>query len=124
MACQAFLLTLLGNARDWFRKLPPKSINSFDGLAKMFLTQFLAGRVRRKPAGSLMSLHQGLNESLKDYLMRFNQKKLAIESPTDEFVYCSLFQGIQKDGPLMADLAWKPPLNLHEFMDKAEEFIN
>jgi hypothetical protein len=57
VACQAFPLTLSGNARDWLRKLPPKSINDFDGLGKVFLTQFLVGRVRRKPAGSLMSLH-------------------------------------------------------------------
>jgi hypothetical protein len=68
VACQAFPLTLLGNAQDWFKKLPPKSISDFDGLRKMSLTHFLAGRVRRKPFGSLMSLHQGPNVSLKDYL--------------------------------------------------------
>jgi hypothetical protein len=90
----------------------------------MFLTQFMARIVRRKSARSLMSLHQGRNESLEDYLMRFNQEKLATESPIEEFIYCAQFQGIRKDGPLMADLARKPPQNLHEFMDRAEEFIN
>jgi hypothetical protein len=38
VACQAFPLTLSGNAQEWFRKLPPKYINDFDGLRKMFLT--------------------------------------------------------------------------------------
>lgn len=71
-----------------------------------------------------MSIRQVPNESLKDYLMRFNQEKLATESRTDEFVYCALFQGIRKDGPLMADLARKPSQNLQEFMDRAKEFIN
>jgi hypothetical protein len=60
--------------RAWnlLRKLPPKSINDFDGLGKMLLTQFLPRRVRRKPSGSLMSLYQDPDESLKDYFMRFN----------------------------------------------------
>jgi hypothetical protein len=56
-AHMAFPLTLSGNARDWFRKLPPNSIRHFDDLGRMFLTQFMAGRVRRKPSGPLMSLH-------------------------------------------------------------------
>jgi hypothetical protein len=57
VACRAFPLTLSGNARDWFRKLPPNSIRHFDDLGRMFLTLFMAGRVRRKPSRSLMSLH-------------------------------------------------------------------
>lgn len=88
------------------------------------MTQFMDGIVRKKPAGSLMSLHQGLDESLKYFLMRFNQEKLDTENPTEEFMYCALFQGIKKDGPLTADLARKPPHNLHGFVERAKEFIN
>jgi hypothetical protein len=69
VACRAFPLTLSGNARDLFRKLPLKSINDFDALSKTFPTQYLAGRIRRKPA---RSLKRGPNESLKDYIVRFN----------------------------------------------------
>jgi len=94
VACQAFPLTLLGNARDWFRKLPPNSICHFKDLERIFLTQFMAGRVRRKPSGSLMSLHQGPEESLKYFFMRFNQAQLEAETATDNFIYRALFQGI------------------------------
>jgi len=124
VACRAFPLTLLGNARDWFRKLPLNSINDFDQLSKMFLMQFMAGRVRRKPSGSLMSLHQGPEKSLKDFFMRFNQARLDAESATDDFIYGALFQGIRKDGALMADIARKPPRNLDGFMSKAKKYIN
>ncbi len=71
-----------------------------------------------------MSLHQGLDELLKDYFRRFNIEKLGTESATDDFIYGALYQGIRKDGPLMVDLARKPPQDLHGFVDKAEEFIN
>jgi hypothetical protein len=124
VACRAFPLTLSGNARDWFRKLPPNSICHFDDLRRMFLTQFMAGRVRRKPSESLMSLHQGPEESLKDFFMRLNQARLKAETATDDFIYGALFQGIWKDGALMADIAWKPPQNLDGFMSKAEKYIN
>jgi hypothetical protein len=108
VACRAFPLTLSGNARDWFRKIMPNFIRHFDDLGRMFLTQFMAGRVRRKPSGSLMSLHQRPEESLKDFFMRFNQARLEPEIATDDFIYGALFQGIWKDGALVADIARKP----------------
>jgi hypothetical protein len=39
----------LGNARDWLMNLLPRSIDNFDTLGQKFLTQFMSGRVRRKP---------------------------------------------------------------------------
>jgi hypothetical protein len=57
----------------------------------MFLTPFMAGRVRRKLSGSLMSLNQGLEESLKDFFMSFNQDRLGAESATNDFIYGALF---------------------------------
>jgi hypothetical protein len=124
VAYRAFPLTLSGNAQEWSRRLPPKSIRNFDEFRKMFLTQFMAGIVRRKLARTLMSIQQGRDESLKEFLQRFNQARLTTESPTEEFVPSALYQGIKKDRPLMADLARKPTSYLHEFMERADEFIN
>jgi hypothetical protein len=114
IACRAFPLTLSGNAPDWFRKLSLKSIRDFDAFGKIFLTQFLVGRKRRNPAGCLMSLHQGPDESLEDYIIRFNQEKLATENLSKEFIFAALYQGIRKDGPLMAKLARKLSYSLME----------
>jgi hypothetical protein len=47
--------------------------------------------VRKKPIWSLMSLRQGPEESLKSFLIRFNQERLATEDTIEEFVYCALF---------------------------------
>jgi hypothetical protein len=84
----------------------------------------VSGRIRRKTRGYLLSVRQGPNESLKDYLWRFNQEKLGMESAPDDFIYGSIFQGLKKDGPLMADLALKPPKDLHTFMVKVDRYIN
>jgi len=79
LACRAFPFTLFKNARDWFKKLPPKSIDSFDALGRKFLIQFLTGRIRNKPYSHLLTLGQHDNESLKDFIMRFNQVKLSMD---------------------------------------------
>jgi hypothetical protein len=95
-----------------------------DTLGKKFLAQFMSGRTKRKPQGYLFSERQGPNESLKDYLWRFNQEKLDTESATDDFIYGAIFQGLKKDGPLMVDLVLKPPKDLHTFMIKVDRYIN
>jgi hypothetical protein len=84
----------------------------------------MAGRIRKKPSSHLLTLRQHDDESLKDFIMRFNQVKLYVDSPTDEIVYFSLYQGIQTNGPLMAELACRQPKILLEFMDKVKELIN
>ncbi|QHN78128.1 uncharacterized protein DS421_19g658710 [Arachis hypogaea] len=38
--CKAFLTTLTKTAIKWFNSLPPRSIISFDDLAKKFLARF------------------------------------------------------------------------------------
>jgi hypothetical protein len=75
VACRAFPLTLSGNARDWFRKLPSNSVDQFKELSKTFLTKFLAFRTRKKPSGYLLRLHQKSNESLKEFMARFNERR-------------------------------------------------
>jgi hypothetical protein len=69
-------------------------------------------------------MRQGPNESLRDYLWRFNQEKLETESAPDDFIYSAIFKGLKKDGPLMAELALKPPKDLHAFMIKVDRYIN
>jgi hypothetical protein len=84
----------------------------------------MAGVVRKKPAQQLMTIKQGPQESLKSYLLRFNQERLAAETQNEQFIHCAIYQRIRKDGALMADLARRPADSLQEFYDRAEEFVN
>jgi hypothetical protein len=84
----------------------------------------MAGVVRKKPAQQLMTIKQGPQESLRSYLLRFNQERLAAETQNEQFIHCAIYQGIRKDGALMADLARRPAERLQEFYDRAEEFVN
>ncbi|XP_062170506.1 uncharacterized protein LOC133876236 [Alnus glutinosa] len=124
VACRAFPLTLAGGAREWFRTLPPRSIPNFESFAKKFASQFMAGIVRKKPTQQLMTIKQGPQESLRSYLLRFNQERSAAESQSEQFIHCAIYQGIRKDGAFMADLARSLAEGLKEFLDQAEEFVN
>jgi hypothetical protein len=77
-------LTLKGVANDWFTGLPPKSVGTFKELGRLFLTQFLATRKRKKSVTCLLTLCQGKEETLKDFMLHFNKEKLEVDSPDDK----------------------------------------
>jgi hypothetical protein len=117
-------LTLLGNARDWFRKLPPNFVDKFKKLSKIFLTMFLAFRKRKKPSGYLLTVHQQSNESLKEFMAQFNREKITIKDSTEDVVFTAIYQGISPEESLMKKLAQKQLSTLQNLTDKIEEFIN
>jgi hypothetical protein len=126
IACRAFPLTLKGVAKDWFTGLPPKSVGTFKELGRLFLTQFLATRKRKKNATCLLTMRQGKEESLKDFMLRFNKEKLEVDSPDDKTMLNALMQGIRAEGPLMAEVGRKNvrKVTLPQFMKLTEEFIH
>jgi hypothetical protein len=81
-------------AKDWFTGLPPKSIGTFKELGRLFLTQFLAMQKRKKNAICLLTMRQGKEESLKDFMLRFNKEKLKVDSPDDKTMLNALMQGV------------------------------
>jgi hypothetical protein len=126
IACRAFPLTLKGVAKDWFTGLPPKSVGTFKELGRLFLTQFLATRKRKKNANCLLTMRQGKEESLKDFMLRFNREKLEVDTPDDKTMLCALMQGVRAEGPLMAEVGRKNvnKITLPQFMKLTEEFIH
>ncbi|XP_059447484.1 uncharacterized protein LOC132178889 [Corylus avellana] len=125
IACRAFPLTLKAVAKEWLGSLNPKSVDNFGHLGQPFLGQFLATRRRKKNPAYLLSLVQGKGETLKDYLLRFNREKPAVESTDEQTILSALMHGIQTEGPLMAELSKRPKTGtLRQFNSKAEKFIN
>jgi hypothetical protein len=124
VACRAFPLTLSGSARKWFRKLPPASIDRFEDLGRVFLTQFMTSRTRKKPPSYLLTLKQRSGETLKQFITRLNLEKTEIEEPSDDLVYSAIYHGLLTSEPVMKKMARKPPNSLQELMNKVEEFIN
>ncbi|XP_057747226.1 uncharacterized protein LOC130966437 [Arachis stenosperma] len=98
--CKAFPTTLTKTAIKWFDTLPPRSITSFDDLAKKFLSRFSIQKDKAKHAPSLLGIKQGDQESLRSYMERFNKACLDIQSLPTEAAIMGLIKGLQ-EGPLV-----------------------
>ena len=73
----------------------------------------------------MLTLLQGKEETLKDFMLRFNKEKLEVDNPDDKTMLNALMQGIRAEGPLMAELARSThEVTLPRFMKLTEEFIN
>ena len=73
----------------------------------------------------MLTLCQGKEETLKDFMLRFNKDKLEVDSPDDKTMLNMLMQGIRAEGLLMVELAKNiQEVTLPRFMKLTEEFIN
>jgi hypothetical protein len=65
--------------KRWFNRLSSRLIESCVELGKHFLTHFTGNYKRKRPAVYLLTLKQGENESLKDFMARFNTEELSVD---------------------------------------------
>ncbi|GMN61366.1 hypothetical protein TIFTF001_030447 [Ficus carica] len=103
--CKSFCLTLTGAARQWYWRLPPASIDSFQQLVSSFLATFLGSRTRKLGDSHLFSIKQHENETLKRYLERFDKAVVQVEDCTDDTLTQALREGIN-DSRLVWTLAY------------------
>ncbi|GKV15219.1 hypothetical protein SLEP1_g26021 [Rubroshorea leprosula] len=80
LMCKIFPFTLRGNARTWYYSLPPRSISSYTELASAFAIKFSSRRLIRKTISELMGVRQRDGESLKNFMSKFNDAVLEVNS--------------------------------------------
>ncbi|XP_021626931.1 uncharacterized protein LOC110625604 [Manihot esculenta] len=83
LVCKVFPTMLTGLARAWFNSLEAGSIKSFEDLANIFISWFIARVPVEKNTSYLETVRQRKNESLREYVAYFNTKALQI-SELDE----------------------------------------
>ncbi|GKB88410.1 gag protein [Tanacetum coccineum] len=126
--CELFPLTLRGTARMWFMALPPESISNFAQLAKSFRTAFLHKVKFQKSREEIMQMKpQGFQESLKEFVERFNDDILETETGErlkDDFekLAVSVFINGLQPGPCLNDFRATPPTTLADLLVRANQF--
>ena len=71
----------------------------------------MSSQVRQKNVSHLFTIHQKESESLKDYVKRFNQAVLEVETPSDKVVIMAMMEGL-RPGPLLDSLSKNVPKKL------------
>ncbi|KAM2544763.1 hypothetical protein TB1_016414 [Malus domestica] len=72
--CLLFPSTLSGGALNWYFRLPPETVDSFEELRKLFVSQHIFQTDRLHSADDLYTIHQKPDESLRKYAGRFSHE--------------------------------------------------
>ena len=95
--CKAFLTTLKGSTRARFGKLPPNTIASFQELSKLFVNNFIGGQQYKWSSSILLNIKQGDNESLQNFICRFNREALLVGEMDDKIMLATFYNRVTLD---------------------------
>ncbi|XP_057734721.1 uncharacterized protein LOC130950212 [Arachis stenosperma] len=120
--CRAFPTYLDGAALLWFSKLPAGSISSFEELARSFIDYFTAARIYVHGSDYLSTIHQGPQESLKDYMTRFTETTMEIQDLNTAVHLHGLKAGL-RPGKFRETIVVTKPKMLEEFRERVARQI-
>ncbi|XP_043700130.1 uncharacterized protein LOC122650819 [Telopea speciosissima] len=123
VSCRSFPTSLKGPAALWFEKLKPNSIRSFTELAKAFVSRFQSSVKQKKTATNLLAVKQRSDESIRDYIARFNAESLEIKDLDDAMAFNALHNGVTNHD-LVKSLALEPVTTMPQLLDHYYQYAN
>ncbi|XP_073063707.1 uncharacterized protein [Primulina eburnea] len=121
--CRVFLGTLVRSAQQWFNTLQPSSIRSFEDFSAVFLHRFASCKRYQKNYLSLFVMKQQENETLREFVQRFNSAALEIPAATPDIMISAFTQGL-RGGEFFKSLVKKPLLSYDDLLARAEKYVN
>ncbi|CAL2251411.1 unnamed protein product [Prunus armeniaca] len=94
--CLLFLSTLSGAALNWFYRLNPRTINTFDSLKQAFLDHFMIQTDRLYSADDLYMLRQGEDKPLREYAARFSHEYSRCPDTDDRAAFGAFKSGLRE----------------------------
>ncbi|KAK1357883.1 hypothetical protein POM88_051139 [Heracleum sosnowskyi] len=92
--CRLLVATFRESAQQWFQKLGPGVITSWEVMKTLFLTKFQATVKYAPPVTTLANIKQKEGESLQSYFKRFNAESTMVRGATDESLKSFLIAGL------------------------------
>ncbi|KAL0410964.1 UNVERIFIED_CONTAM: hypothetical protein Slati_3686100 [Sesamum latifolium] len=118
-----FITTLTGKAQEWFTSLPSGGIETFEQLIQKFTFHFASKRKQKRSATYLFNIRQREDESLKNFIGRFNNETLEVQDLRIDMMVSILIHGLKK-GPFASALARDPPEDVEQLMRIAQKYID
>ncbi|KAL2237457.1 UNVERIFIED_CONTAM: hypothetical protein Sindi_0937400 [Sesamum indicum] len=117
------LSEVVGKAQEWFTSLPNGTIGSYEQLIHRFAYHFASRQKSKRSAIHLFAIRQGREESLKDFMGRFNNETLEVQELRIDMMTSILIHSLKK-GPFASALARDPPGDVEQLMLLAHKYIN
>ncbi|XP_021745296.1 uncharacterized protein LOC110711229 [Chenopodium quinoa] len=121
-AMEKIKMTTCWAAADWFNHLGNGTIDSFQKFTEMFVGRYIIKSVRQRTLGELMAIEQKEDESLRDYIRRFNVEANTIPKLLQEIAVMALVNGLN-DLEFKRYLTRKNLSTLAVAFNKAHEYI-
>lgn len=87
LLCKVFLASLHDQALSWFHRLPVNSLNNFRDLSEAFVGQYLCSALHKQNISTLQNIKMLENESLREFVKRFGQAVLQVESCSMDTIF-------------------------------------
>ncbi|CAA0811126.1 Unknown protein, partial [Striga hermonthica] len=117
LRCRMFSLTLGPRAQKWFHSLPPHSI------WKWQRSHFIGAQVCLIPKESLANVTKKDDESVKDYIARFNDRVQNMEPCHPETLLVMAIAGLKPNSIFHWTLCQNKPNTFQEFLARAQQHI-
>ncbi|KAM2825020.1 hypothetical protein COP2_035784 [Malus domestica] len=92
--CLLFPSTLSGGALNWYCRLPPETVDLFEELRKLFVSQHIFQTDRLHSADDLYTICQKPDESLREYVGRFNYEYSRYTEADDKTTFKAFTAGL------------------------------
>ncbi|GAV86696.1 hypothetical protein CFOL_v3_30122 [Cephalotus follicularis] len=80
--------------------------------------------MQRKNSTHLINVAQGRDESLRDYLTRFNRESLTVKDLEPSFVMAALSSGLRNNSSFTFSLLKKPAVDMAYLLRRAQKYVN
>ncbi|KAL2454991.1 Uncharacterized protein Adt_47507 [Abeliophyllum distichum] len=122
--CRAFPLTFGNRAMRWFKKLPQRSIRSWNDLLGQFVSTFMGVQTRSTPKERLVSIKQGRTESLRSYMDRFSKRIVEVDKISDDAALMAVLSGLRTKTRFWWSVHEDGSATYQEFLGRAEKHIS
>ena len=119
--CKIFSASLHSPALSYFHHFPPNSLNVFRDILKAFVGYYLFFACQKQNISTLQNIKLQENESLKDFMKRFGQAVLQVESYNMD-VILQIFKRNIPSTPFFESLAKKPPATMDDLFRRADKY--
>ena len=80
LLCNVFPASLQSQTLSWFHRLPMNSVDNFRDVSEAFVGQYLCSARHKQNISTLQNIKMEENESLSEFVKRFGQAILQVES--------------------------------------------
>ena len=121
MLSKVFSANLQGPALAWFHKLPCNSINLFNELWTVFISQYLCSVRKKRNISSLQTIIK-LEETIRDFTRRFGQTVQHVEVYSMDVVLQNFRRSFAPSTPFFHSLSLNPSATMKELYRRVDRY--